>query len=130
VEVILTGSYAFDVYADGRALSTSASEHRVRVPAGAVVKLRASDVFLNKNYAADGSSRHIRAPELGRLNLRIPEVCTASIDGQDLGEPPYQEMPIAEGSHNIRMACRDGESRNVPIYITKGELTLQRLLAR
>jgi hypothetical protein len=129
VEAIVTGSYAFDVYADGRPLSTSASEHRVRVPAGGVLKLRAPDVFLNRNYAVEGT-RHIRAPELGRLNLRIPEVCTASIDGQDLGEPPYPEMQIAEGPHTVRMTCRDGESRNVPIFITKGELALQRLLAR
>lgn len=121
-DVILTGSYPFEVYSDGRLASASSTEHRVRVSGRQSLQLKAPEYFLDAPVVVDPGTRHVQAPELGRLQLRIPEVCSATLGGRDLGEPPYPEMQIAGGSYRVQMKCPDGSTRNVPIVVRPGEL--------
>jgi eukaryotic-like serine/threonine-protein kinase len=126
-EVVVTGSYAFEIYADGRLLSGASSEHRVRVAGRQAIQLKAPEYFLDTTLTVDSGTKHALAPELGRLLLYIPEVCTATIGGRNLGEPPYPEMPIAAGNYRVQLACPDGSARNMPITIRPGELRRERL---
>ena len=121
-DVILTGSYGFEVYSSGRLLSGPDTEHRVRVTGRQPLQLKAPEFFLDATVVVDTSTRHVAAPELGRLSLRIPEVCSATIAGRNLGEPPYAELQIAAGNHRVQMSCPDGSTRNVPILIRPGEV--------
>jgi hypothetical protein len=86
------------------------------------MQLKGPEYFLDATVVVDPSTRHAQAPDLGRLQLRIPEVCSAAIGGRNLGEPPYPEMQLAAGSYRVQMTCPDGSTRNVPIVIRPGEL--------
>jgi hypothetical protein len=120
--VVVSGTYAFEVHADGQLLSPMAAEHRLRLSPPQTLRLHAPGYFLDASITVEAGMDRVRAPALGRLQLRIPEACAAAIGGQSLGEPPYSELQIAAGSYRVQMQCPDGNNRDVPILIQPGEL--------
>lgn len=121
-EVLVTGSYPFEVYGEGRLLSASGSEHHVRITGRQAITLREPEYFLEATFMVDPGMRQVRAPELGRLKLRFPESCSVVIGKRSLSEPPNAELPIAAGSYRILMSCADGSTRNYPATIRPGEV--------
>jgi hypothetical protein len=124
VDITLSGSYPFEVVIGRSVVSPASESHRVSITGRTALRLRAPEYFLDRQVWVDTGSRHVSAPELGRLSLRSSlESCSVIIAGRDLGEPPYDDvLQIAAGSYSIQVSCPDGQGRRVPVTINAGEL--------
>ena len=112
--VIVSGSYAFEVWSGSRRLSGAATDHNLRLVGGSTtLRLRNRELFLDQRFAVQvtaGERVRLRAPPLGSLTVYSrPGNCEILIDGQGVGFPPVRNRRVAAGSHLIARKCPDAE---------------------
>ena len=118
----LSGPYPFEVWQGARRLSNAATEHEVRLQAGAVaLRVRSSEFFLDQRINAEvraDERREVRIDAPGRLTVfSQPGNCEIVIDGRAVGFPPIQGQVVAAGDHAVSRQCPD-ESQNVSQSLT------------
>jgi hypothetical protein len=120
IRVAMTGDYPFEVLDGNRVLSASSTSHSFSVKGKPRLKIRNPDYFLDQPVQIDGSKTfEWVAPGLGKLFMTAPPLCTVSIAGRSLGEPPIQET-MAAGTYTAEVTC-DGQVKRQPFSIAAGE---------
>lgn len=125
--VLVTGSYPFDVIAEGGgALSRGRSRHELTLAGPQSLRLRSAQYCLDRvvKVAAAGTAGtpvRVNAPALGRLTVRTPhETCQIVLGGFGLGYPPIAERPVASGTYRLLLKCPDGDNESSTITIAPG----------
>ena len=111
VTVSIASTYAIEVLQGSRSLSAPAESHRLTVPVGAALTLRAPAYLFQTSLKIGPKGVEYQAPPLGYLSvLTRYETCSVRIGARDLGYPPVARLPIASGQHRIDMVCPDGKN--------------------
>jgi hypothetical protein len=122
--VTITGTYAFEVVEGDRVVSPAAEMHEISVTGRRTLRLRADEVFLDRQLPVEATGRPLtfQAPEVGRLTIRTSfETCKLVLDRRDLGYPPVVNVPVVAGNHRLEQQCPDGTSRQAAFAIRPGE---------
>jgi hypothetical protein len=111
VPVTIESTYPVEVISGSRTISRASQSHRLRVPAGATLRITAKEYLLNATLRASGPSVSYQAPGIGHLTvLTRHETCNVKIGERVLGFPPITRMPIAAGQYRIDIACPTGQN--------------------
>lgn len=124
-KVIVTSSYPVDVIWKGQVLAKAQSSAQVSVPLGQQTLTLVSGAYaLRTNVAVDvraGGIAEVRAPELGRINIRAnPDNCQVLIDGAFVDYPPILDRPLSPGTHTVTFKWPDGMRRDETVEVVRG----------
>jgi serine/threonine protein kinase len=123
----VVSSYPIDVYAKGKLLVKGQLAPKLPLaPGRQLVTLAAPAQFMRKELTLDvkpGASLGAEAPGLGKLSIKAnPDNCEVFIDGAFVDYPPILEKPIAEGAHTVSFKWPDGQKRDEPVQVGKGQI--------
>jgi len=113
-----SGTYPFEIVANGRVISPLASSHEVTLEPGQTARLRSREYLLDRAVVMD-RPRDEQVPHLGRLWVRPPpadEQCTVFIDSLDFSFPPFQK-DVAAGVHSVEFRCPGNRTRRSRISV-------------
>jgi hypothetical protein len=118
--VAMSGEYPFEVLDGNRVVSVSATSHAFTAKGKPRLRIRNPDYFLDQPVQIDGSKAFDwTAPGLGKLFMTVPPLCTVTIAGRNLGDPPIQET-MAAGTYAAEVTC-DGQVKRQTFSIAAGE---------
>jgi hypothetical protein len=123
--VAVSSSYPLDVVWRGRVLARSQEQAQVTLPAGRqTLTLQASSYFLRQDVPVEvrgGEVASLRAPSLGRLNVRAqPDNCQVFVDGVFVDYPPILDRAVAAGSHTVTFKWPDGGRQQETVQVPSG----------
>ncbi|MAG69729.1 MAG: serine/threonine-protein kinase [Vicinamibacterales bacterium] len=124
--LVLSGPYLFEVWQGNRRVRNAATEHEIRVQAGAVtLRVRNQELFLDQRVTADVAADQRREFPVGAAGtvtvFSRPGNCEILIDEQTVGFPPIQNQPIAAGRHTVSRLCPDAaQNTSQPLSVEPG----------
>jgi hypothetical protein len=120
--VVLSASYAFEVWQGNERLGALATDHDLTRPTGsATLRVRSPEYFLNRRFAVeivDGGRELVTVPTLGSLTVfSNPGNCEIFVGEQSLGFPPVSRREAAPGTYTVSRLCPN-ESDNSEEEVT------------
>lgn len=124
--VVVESTYPVAIQRGGTVLVPEGTNPSVQLRPGSYeLRLVAGSVFLDRTVQVqvkEGEATTIRAPALGRVNVRAnPGNCAVSIDGFSAGAPPFMNREIAEGDHEFAFTWPGGASDVQRIAVQAGK---------
>jgi eukaryotic-like serine/threonine-protein kinase len=123
VDVMVSGSYPFEVLQGRQVISRTATRHSFTVPEPTTLRLRASKYLLDMPLKAQSPSGRVNfvLPGPGRLTVRTRlETCNVWIGGRDFDVPPIPPLDLAPGTYKIELRCPDGKVESKTVAIESG----------
>ena len=125
VHLNVSWSLPFELVQGEKVISPSATHHDVTVqPGGAGVVARNRQYMLNAAVSIDfagRSNQDVTLPAPGSIVVYGTEICTVTVDGQDLGNPPIPATKVAAGSHTVQLKCPEGKGDSQRVTVSPGE---------
>jgi len=109
VTAVLEAPFLFKVLEGATLLSPEARSHRLQVPPGQTLRLRAERLLLDRAVdinADPGEQFKLTLPGTGRVTVRArDERCLIKLGDRNLGNPPVVEYAVVAGRHRMELLC-------------------------
>ena len=125
--VVLSASYAFEVWQGNERLGALATDHDLTRPTGsATLRVRSPEYFLNRRFAVeivDGGRELVTVPTLGSLTaFSNPGNCEIFVGEQSLDFPPVSGREAAPGTYAVSRRCpNESDNREEEVTITSND---------